>query len=52
MKRYGPSRRRGGPIAQRVKIIDPDGDAWEARYTPERQLDGTGCSLLKAGHTA
>jgi hypothetical protein len=35
---------------------DSDGEAWEARYTLERQPDGsleiTGCSLLRAGQAA
>ena len=39
-------------FAQRVHIIDADGQAWEALYTLEQQPDGslkiTGCSLLKA----
>jgi len=34
----------------------PRGEAWEARYTLERQPDGslkiTGCSLLKSGQSA
>jgi hypothetical protein len=50
---FGEARASGGRIAQRVHIIDADGDAWEAMYTLERQADGslkiTGCSLLKAG---
>jgi Domain of unknown function (DUF4864) len=41
-----------GKIAQRVHIIDADGEAWEALYTLEQQPDGsvkiTGCVLLKA----
>ena len=40
-------------IAQRVHIVDDDGEAWEALYTLEQQPDGslkiTGCVLLKAG---
>ena len=43
----------GGRIAQRVHIVDDNGEAWEAMYTLEQQPDGslkiTGCSLLKAG---
>jgi hypothetical protein len=42
-----------GQIAQRVHIVDANGEAWEALYTLEQQPDGslkiTGCSLLKAG---
>jgi hypothetical protein len=50
---FGEARTDGGTIAQRVHIIDADGQAWEALYTLEQQPDGslkiTGCSLLKAG---
>ncbi len=50
---FGEARSDGGRIAQRVHIIDANGEAWEALYTLERQADGslkiTGCSLLKAG---
>lgn len=50
---FGESKIEGGSIAQRVHIIDANGEAWEALYTLERQADGsyeiTGCSLLKAG---
>ena len=50
---FGESQAADGRIAQRVHIIDANGEAWEALYTLERQLDGslkiTGCSLLKAG---
>ncbi|MFB9268477.1 DUF4864 domain-containing protein [Bradyrhizobium erythrophlei] len=50
---FGEARSDGGFIAQRVHIIDANGEAWEALYTLERQADGsfkiTGCSLLKAG---
>ena len=53
---FGESRADGGRIAQRVHIIDADGQAWEALYTLEQQPDGslkiTGCSLLKAGQSA
>ena len=53
---FGEARSEGDWIAQRVHIIDADGDAWEALYTLERQPDGslkiTGCSLLKAGQAA
>jgi hypothetical protein len=53
---FGEARSEGDWIAQRVHIIDADGDAWEALYTLERQPDGslkiTGCSLLKASHAA
>ncbi|MCP3371854.1 DUF4864 domain-containing protein [Bradyrhizobium cajani] len=50
---FGDSKSEGGWIAQRVHIVDANGEAWEALYTLERQSDGsykiTGCSLLKAG---
>ena len=50
---FGEARVEDGMIAQRVHIIDADGEAWEALYTLEQQPDGslkiTGCSLLKAG---
>jgi len=50
---FGEARGAGGQIAQRVHIVDADGEAWEALYTLEQQPDGTlkitGCSLLKAG---
>jgi hypothetical protein len=50
---FGEARVEDGLIAQRVHIIDANGEAWEALYTLEREPDGslkiTGCSLLKAG---
>jgi hypothetical protein len=50
---FGEARVADGTIAQRVHIIDANGEAWEALYTLEQQPDGslkiTGCSLLKAG---
>ena len=50
---FGEARVEGGWIAQRVHIVDANGEAWEALYTLEAQPDGsfkiTGCSLLKAG---
>jgi hypothetical protein len=50
---FGEARVESGVIAQRVHIIDANGEAWEALYTLEQQPDGslkiTGCSLLKAG---
>jgi hypothetical protein len=53
---FGEARVADGMIAQRVHIIDADGEAWEALYTLEQQPDGslkiTGCSLLKAGQAA
>ena len=53
---FGEARSAGGQIAQRVHIVDTNGEAWEAMYTLEQQPDGslkiTGCSLLKAGQAA
>ena len=50
---FGEARVEGGWIAQRVHIVDDNGEAWEALYTLEQQADGTlkitGCTLLKAG---
>jgi Domain of unknown function (DUF4864) len=50
---FGDSKTEGNWIAQRVHIIDANGEAWEALYTLEQQSDGsykiTGCSLLKTG---
>lgn len=50
---FGEARAEGGQVAQRVHIIDANGEAWEAMYTLEQQADGsykiTGCMLLKAG---
>ena len=52
---FGEARAAGGHIAQRVHIVDDNGEAWEAMYTLEQQSDGslkiTGCSLLKAGQS-
>ena len=50
---FGEARAANGQVAQRVHIVDTNGEAWEALYTLEQQPDGsfkiTGCSLLKAG---
>lgn len=52
---FGEARTANGRIAQRVHIVDENGEAWEALYTLEQQPDGslkiTGCSLLKAGQS-
>ena len=52
---FGDTKTEGNWIAQRVHIIDANGEAWEAMYTLEQQPDGsykiTGCSLLKAGQS-
>ncbi|MBR0968769.1 DUF4864 domain-containing protein [Bradyrhizobium diazoefficiens] len=53
---FGDSKTEGSSIAQRVHIVDANGEAWEALYTLEQQSDGsykiTGCSLLKVGREA
>jgi hypothetical protein len=53
---FGEAKAANGQIAQRVHIVDDNGEAWEALYTLEQQADGslriTGCSLLKAGQAA
>ena len=52
---FGEARAEGNWVAQRVHIVDADGEAWEAMYTLEQDADGsfkiTGCSLLKAGQS-
>lgn len=52
---FGEGRTEGKWVAQRVHIVDADGEAWEAMYTLEQEADGslkiTGCSLLKAGQS-
>ena len=52
---FGEARVEGNWVAQRVHIVDADGEAWEAMYTLEQDADGsfkiTGCSLLKAGQS-
>jgi hypothetical protein len=50
---FGEARVEDGQVAQRVHIVDANGEAWEALYTLERQADGSlkiiGCVLLRAG---
>jgi hypothetical protein len=50
---FGEAQVADGKVAQRVHIIDADGEAWEALYTLETEPDGSlkisGCVLLKAG---
>jgi uncharacterized protein DUF4864 len=50
---FGEARTEGNWVAQRVHIVDANGEPWEALYTLEQQSDGsfkiTGCSLLKTG---
>jgi hypothetical protein len=52
---FGEARIEGKWVAQRVHIVDADGEAWEAMYTLAQDADGsfkiTGCSLLKAGQS-
>jgi hypothetical protein len=49
---FGSSKTVDGVVMQEVDIVDADGGAWTARYTVERQRDGslkiTGCVLTKA----
>ena len=51
--KFGEARVAGDTVAQRVHIVDANGEAWEALYTPEREADGSlkiiGCGLLKTG---
>ncbi|WP_441234029.1 DUF4864 domain-containing protein [Bradyrhizobium sp. 930_D9_N1_4] len=53
---FGESKSEGNSVSQHVRIVDADGNAWEALYTLELQPDGsykiTGCSLLKVGQEA
>jgi hypothetical protein len=50
---FGEARVADSQVAQRVHIVDANGEAWEALSTLERQADGSlkiiGCQLLKAG---
>jgi Domain of unknown function (DUF4864) len=50
---FGEARVADNQVAQRVHIVDANGEGWEALYTLERQADGSlkivGCVLLKAG---
>lgn len=50
---FGEARTADGKIAQRVHIIDANGEPWEALYTLQQQPDGSlkiiGCVLIKAG---
>jgi hypothetical protein len=50
---FGETAVSDGRVAQRVHIIDANGEAWEALYTLEHEPDGSlkiiGCALLKAG---
>ena len=50
---FGEARVADNQVAQRVHIVDANGEAWEALYTLEREADGSlkivGCVLIKAG---
>ena len=50
---FGEAAVTDGKVAQRARIIDENGEAWEALYTLEQQPDGSlkiiGCVLIKAG---
>ena len=53
---FGEGRALDGKIAQTVRIIDADGNPWDALYTLEQQPDGswkiTGCVLKAVGQAA
>ena len=53
---FGEGRAIDGKIAQTVRIIDADGNPWDALYTLEQQADGswkiTGCVLKAVGQSA
>jgi hypothetical protein len=50
---FGEARVADGRVAQRARIVDQEGETWEALYTLEHQPDGSlkiiGCMLLKPG---
>jgi hypothetical protein len=50
---FGEARVSDGKVAQRARIVDDNGETWEALYTLEQQPDGSykiiGCALLKPG---
>ena len=53
---FGEGRAADGRIAQTVRIIDADGNPWDALYTLEQEADGswkiTGCVLKAVGQAA
>ena len=53
---FGVGRADDGKIAQTVRIIDADGNPWDALYTLEQQADSswkiTGCVLHPVGQSA
>jgi len=52
---FGEAHAEAGQITQHVHIVDANGEAWEALYTLEREVDGSlkiiGCTLQKAGQS-
>jgi len=50
---FGEATVEGGRVAQHARIVDENGETWEALYTLEQQPDGSfkiiGCVLLKSG---
>jgi Domain of unknown function (DUF4864) len=50
---FGEAAVADGRVAQRARIVDDNGETWEALYTLEQQPDGSfkiiGCALLKPG---
>jgi hypothetical protein len=50
---FGEAAVADGKVAQHARIVDENGETWEALYTLEQQPDGSfkiiGCVLLKAG---
>jgi hypothetical protein len=50
---FGEGKNADGKTAQRVRIVDANGELWEGLYTIEKQDDGSlkisGCVLLKVG---
>jgi Domain of unknown function (DUF4864) len=50
---FGAAAVADGKVAQRARIVDDNGETWEALYMLEQQPDGSfkivGCTLLKPG---
>jgi Domain of unknown function (DUF4864) len=50
---FGEAAVADGKVAQRARIVDDNGETWEALYMLEQQPDGSfkivGCTLLKPG---
>jgi hypothetical protein len=50
---FGEAAVADGKVAQHARIVDQNGEIWEALYTLEQQPDGSfkiiGCVLLKPG---